>query len=181
MTSWAHAHAVLTGWAAPDPIQAQLQHDFVEHLERHPDGLDRGCAPAHITASALVVSPTRRQVLLLLHAKAGLWLQTGGHVEPHDATLAMAALREATEESGIGGLVLARADAPVRLDRHPAPCRPGAVKYHLDVQFLALASADAVAVGSAESYDIGWFDYGALPEPTDDALRALVNVAATML
>ncbi|MGH8827188.1 MAG: NUDIX hydrolase [Jiangellaceae bacterium] len=181
MTSWADAHAVLTSWAAPDPIQAQLRNDFVEYLERHPDGLDRGCAPAHITASALVVSPTRGQVLLLLHAKAGLWLQAGGHVEPDDATLAVAALREATEESGISGLELASAGTPVRLDRHRAPCRPGVVEHHLDVQYLAWAPTDAVAVRSAESRDIGWFDYGALPEPTDDALRALVNVAATML
>jgi 8-oxo-dGTP pyrophosphatase MutT (NUDIX family) len=158
-----------------------MRDDFVDHLDQHSDGLDRSCAPVHVTASALVVSPTRRQVLLLLHVKAGLWLQTGGHVEPHDATLAGAALREATEESGINGLVLARADAPVRLDRHRAPCRPGVVEHHLDVEYVALAPADAVAVGSAESYDIGWFDYGALPEPTDDALRALVDIAATML
>ena len=46
-----------------------------------------------------------------------MWLQMGGHCEPEDATLADAALREATEESGIDGLTLLPG-GPVRLDRH---------------------------------------------------------------
>ena len=58
-----------------------------------------------------------------------MWLQMGGHCEPEDATLAAAALREATEESGIAGLTLLPG-GPVRLDRHRsravrlAPGRP---------------------------------------------------------
>ena len=42
-------------------------------------------------------------MLLTLHRKVGRWLQLGGHCEPADTTLAGAALREATEESGLPG------------------------------------------------------------------------------
>jgi 8-oxo-dGTP pyrophosphatase MutT (NUDIX family) len=69
--------------------------------------------------------------------KARLWLQMGGHIETGDGTLVAAAMREATEESGTPGLQL-WSETPLALDRHPAPCASDA-RYHLDVQFLALA------------------------------------------
>ena len=100
----------------------------------------KACTDGHVTASALVIDPERGRVLLTLHRKLRMWLQMGGHCEPEDATLAAAALREATEESGIAGLTLLPG-GPVRLDRHPipAPCH-----WHLDVQYAALAPAGAV-------------------------------------
>ena len=86
------------------------------------------------------------------------------------------ALREATEESGIDGLLLIGA-APVRLDAHPAPCRPGRARRHLDVQFVAVAPPEARPRVSAESHDVRWFDVDALPSGTDASVRALVGAA----
>jgi len=98
-----HQDAVrsLQDWTAPDPEQDLLRRDYLDHLLERSDGMYRSCRPAHITASALVVDIERGRVLLTLHPKVGRWLQLGGHCEPEDATLAAAALREATEESGI--------------------------------------------------------------------------------
>ncbi|HSK27681.1 MAG TPA: NUDIX hydrolase [Jiangellales bacterium] len=175
MSLHADAVGVLEAWAAPDAGQEALRASFLAHLRAHPDGHLRTCRPAHVTASALVVDPGSGRVLLTLHPKAGLWLQTGGHCEPGDRSLAGAALREATEESGIAGLVLG--DGPVRLDRHPAPCAPGVVEQHLDVQYLAWSPTGAREQVSAESRELGWFAPDALPEPTDDAVRALVRAA----
>ncbi len=117
-----HAQAVqaLAGWTAPDQEQRGLRDLFLAHLHAHPDSLSRACEPGHITASTAVLDAPRRNVLLTLHPKVGRWLQLGGHCEPVDATLAAAALREATEESAIGGLVLL--DGPVNLDLHAVPC-----------------------------------------------------------
>jgi 8-oxo-dGTP pyrophosphatase MutT (NUDIX family) len=162
-----HADAVSTlrAWQAPDAAQDALRCDFLDHLSAHDDGVRRSCVPAHLTASALVMSEGRDEVLLVLHTKAGLWLQPGGHCEPEDPTLLDAALREATEETGIEGLALSA--APVRLDRHAAPCRPGAVDHHLDVQYLAIAPPQAIPRSSAETLAVAWFRCDDLPEPAD--------------
>lgn len=167
-----HADAVrvLSGWRPGDDGQEALRRGFLDHLTTHPDGMWRECVPGHLTASAAVLDATGERVLLTLHPKAKMWLQLGGHCEPGDVSLAGAALREATEESGISGLRLL--PGPVRVDRHRVWCHGGS--YHLDVQYAAVAPPGARATISDESDDLRWFGLDAVPEPADDALRGLV-------
>ncbi|QMW67328.1 NUDIX hydrolase [Mumia sp. ZJ1417] len=178
MSLHADAYGLLCGWTAPDAEQAALREAYVSHLAARPDAMQRSCLPHHLTASALVVSADGSQVLLTLHRKLRRWLQTGGHCEDTDTTLRGAALREATEESGIAGLVVD--PVPLRLDRHGLTCGGRQDAEHLDVQLLALAPADAVPAISEESLDLAWFPVDALPE-TDDSVRALVTAARTRL
>jgi 8-oxo-dGTP pyrophosphatase MutT (NUDIX family) len=176
-----HADAIrlLTAYTPADAHQQALRDNYLTHLRTHPNGTRRECLPDHLTASALVVDPANERVLLGLHAKAKLWLQMGGHIEADDATIAAAALREATEESGIVGLRL-WSELPLRLDRHPAPCSPDA-RYHLDVQFMAVAPPGAEPVLSPEQLDLRWCPYDELAEPTDGAVRRLVAAAKNAL
>jgi 8-oxo-dGTP pyrophosphatase MutT (NUDIX family) len=169
------ALSTLRRWVAPDERQERLRQEYVDHLDGHVDGLSRTDVPDHLTAGALVLSADHRRVLLTLHAKAREWFHLGGHCEPADSILAGAALREATEESGIDGLVLD--PEPVHLDRHDVGfCGPHEHVRHLDVRFLALAPADAVPSVSAESLDVRWWPVDALPTDAPD-MRRLVELA----
>ncbi|MDT0378055.1 NUDIX hydrolase [Streptomyces sp. DSM 42041] len=175
MSLHADAGRVLKEWGAPDAEQERLRLAYLDHLAAHPDGVWKACADAHVTASALVVDADGGRVLLTLHRKLRMWLQTGGHCEPEDTTLAQAALREATEESGITGLSLL-GDAPVRLDRHLTPCA-----WHLDVQYAVRAPRGAVAEVSEESLDLRWFRFAELADVTDASVQRLATATSRLL
>ncbi|MFJ1863290.1 NUDIX hydrolase [Streptomyces sp. NPDC088097] len=166
------ATLVLKAYAGRDDQQRELRDVYLEHLAAHPDGVYKPCRAGHVTGSALVIDPARGRVLLTLHKKLGKWLQMGGHCEPDDATLAAAALREAVEESGIASGLTLLDGGPVRLDRHPipAPCN-----WHLDVQYVALAPAGAVAEISEESLDLRWFSYEQVAEVADTSVVRLLE------
>ncbi|MFF3344141.1 NUDIX hydrolase [Streptomyces sp. NPDC002779] len=165
MTLHADAVQVLKTYAD----QQDLRQVYLDHLDRHSDGMWKDCKDGHITASALVIDPERERVLLTLHRKLRMWLQMGGHCERADDTLSGAALREATEESGIPSLRLLRS-TPVRLDRHRTPCA-----WHLDVQYAAIAPGGAVEAISDESLDLRWFAYDEVADVADDSVVRLLE------
>ena len=66
----------------------------LERLDWSVDLFDEEADPHHLTASAFVVS--RRGVILHLHRKLSIWVQTGGHVDAGESPAA-AALRETVE------------------------------------------------------------------------------------
>lgn len=115
---------------------------------------DRTTRPGHLTGSACVVSNDGRHVVLLLHAKLGRWLQPGGHADG-DMNLARVAWREATEETGIDGLLID--PEPIDLDVHEVRPPREDPHLHLDVRFLVVAPEGAMPESNEESHEIGWF------------------------
>ncbi|KAA2260930.1 NUDIX hydrolase [Solihabitans fulvus] len=168
--------SVLTDWRPPDASQESMRQAFLGFLAAREDGCRRSCEPGHVTASAVVLDANRDRVLLTLHPRVGRWLQLGGHCEPEDETLAGAALREATEESGIRGLRIE--PQPLHLDVHPITCSLGVPTRHFDVRFLVRAPVGAVPVRSAESIDLQWWSVDALPSNVD-TIPELVRLALT--
>jgi len=169
-----HADAVdvLAHWQAPDAEQEQLRLSHSEHLAEHPDGVWRSCFPAHLTAGALVLSHDRGHVLLNLHRKARRWFHFGGHLESADLTLAGAALREATEESGLRDLAVEA--EPLHLSRHGVDfCDPRGRVDHLDVRFLAVLGAQSEPMVSEESLDVRWWRVTRLPTEEPDMVKMI--------
>ncbi|MEV0678251.1 NUDIX hydrolase [Actinosynnema sp. NPDC050436] len=178
MSLHADATSVLTAWQPRDRGQDALRHAYLGFLAAREDGCRRACEPGHITASALVLDATGERTLLTLHPRVGRWLQLGGHCEPSDETLAGAALREATEESGIRGLRIE--PTPIHLDVHPITCSLGVPTRHFDVRFLVRAPVDAQPTRSAESVDLQWWPLDAMPSNVDD-LYPMIDAALTRL
>ncbi|WP_445169183.1 NUDIX hydrolase [Mycolicibacterium sp. Dal123E01] len=165
---------LLTEWDAPDVGQDSVRHAVVAFLNAREDACERACVPGHITASALVVSDSGDQVLLTLHPRLGRWVQLGGHCESADTDIVAAAMREATEESGIDGLRIDAALGAIHV--HALTCSLGLPTRHLDLQFIARAPEDAVIAISDESLDLRWWPVDALPDGIDASVAHLVAV-----
>jgi 8-oxo-dGTP pyrophosphatase MutT (NUDIX family) len=165
----------LTDWRAPDPAQDSLRQAVLAFVLGRDDACIRECVPGHITASALVLDDTGDQVLLTLHPRLGRWVQLGGHCEAVDEDIVAAALREATEESGVDGLTIAPELTAIHV--HALTCSLGVPTRHLDLQFVARAPSGARITLSDESDDLRWWPADALPDGADHALEYLVSRA----
>ncbi|NQX13253.1 NUDIX domain-containing protein [Microbacteriaceae bacterium VKM Ac-2855] len=171
----------MRAWAPVSAEQRELREEYLAFFEAHGDAaVRRDSGAEHVTASCFVFSPDLARILLCFHGKARFWVQLGGHIEPTDATLAAAALREAREEGGIPALTLL-SELPGDLDRHPLSSRFGRCSVHWDIGFAATAAADARPQVSDESEDVRWFDVDALPVGIAPQLdRRIANVLATL-
>jgi 8-oxo-dGTP pyrophosphatase MutT (NUDIX family) len=146
---------LLESWLPADESDESLRHTMLAFLDSAPLGCLRENVAGHITASSFVLSHDRTRVLLTLHPRVGKWIQLGGHCEESDDTVVEAALREATEESGIDGL---RIEPQLfSAHTHPITCSLGVPTRHLDLRFLVHAPEGAVPVRSDESDDLQWF------------------------
>lgn len=122
---------------------------------------ERDCYPAHLTASAVVVTPDFSRVLLTHHRKLKKWLQLGGHTDG-SFDVAETALRETTEESGLQNVRIYSwiADEPrpiLDLDAHLIPAGKEPEHWHYDVRYVVVAEDPDKIVMSDESLDLKWF------------------------
>ena len=142
--------------------------------------------PLHATASALIVHPPTRRVLLRHHARMGGWFQVGGHGDPGEADPWAIALREAAEETGLADL---HAATPA-LERRPVqvvvvsvPAAKGEPDHeHADLRYvLATDTPDAVRAEAPDA-PVRWFTFAEARAVVDeDNLRTFLDRAEAVL
>jgi 8-oxo-dGTP pyrophosphatase MutT (NUDIX family) len=170
---------MLDRYAARYPDEGGVAARIRALVAEHADCFERTCRPGHVTASAWVTTPDRDRFLLVHHRKLGRWLQPGGHMDGHP-DVAVAALREVREETGLADLRLAGKEmngelTPFDLDVHEIPARfdgAGALiedaHEHHDVRVLVIAAGRLALQVSDESHAVRWFTAEELPAATDE-------------
>lgn len=126
----------------------------------------------HITASAVVIDPNTRKILLVHHLASGKWMFPGGHVEENEAPHE-AAMREVLEETGVVASILTVSQylpdmqvqpRPWIVAEIPAPAKPArpgkpAEDAHSHIDFLYLATAvnpDPINALLSEVAEVCW-------------------------
>jgi predicted metal-dependent HD superfamily phosphohydrolase/8-oxo-dGTP pyrophosphatase MutT (NUDIX family) len=154
------------GDAPVDEREAASVRRVLDELPRLERPFDEHADPVHITGSALVVGA--RGVVLHKHRKLGIWLQPGGHVDEGE-TPAQAAVREATEETGLP--IELASDEIIHVDVHPGPNG----HTHFDVRYLCTAPDREPAPPPGESQEVFWFSWDEAIDRADDGLRGLLR------
>jgi len=132
-----------------------MWHDVTAFLKSCKFPFGKLCATGHITASAWIVDHREQSVLLTHHAKLNKWFQLGGHTEIGE-TIYEAAMREATEESGIKHLQYVNRNI-FDIDVHVIPEILGTPEHiHYDIRFLFIADSHEPLIVSSESHDVKW-------------------------
>lgn len=141
-------------------------------LETEPKALERESLSAHFTASAWVVSPDRKQVLMIYHNIYKSWSWMGGHADGESDLFAVA-MREVQEESGLETLTPVTRQ-PVSLEVLHVPGHEKRGKYvpchlHLNLTYLFEANPAApVRIKPDENSGVAWMDTEKLPEAVSE-------------
>jgi 8-oxo-dGTP pyrophosphatase MutT (NUDIX family) len=130
--------------------------------------------PGHAVGSALITTPDKRHVMLVLHAKLNRWLQAGGHAEQGETDPVVVARREALEE--VGCAFPPGAGRFCDIDIHVVPARRNEPEHlHFDFRYLFEAPLSAGRAAS-DALEARWFT---LPEATaldiDSGLRRMIG------
>ncbi|WP_421825941.1 NUDIX hydrolase [Larkinella sp.] len=135
--------------------EGTMLEQIIQFVKSHSDCFERHLAIGHVTGSAWIVSPDRRQVVLLHHAKLDRWFQPGGHADG-DPDLLGVALREAEEETGLHTIKVV-SPAIYDVDVHTIPASASEPEHlHYDIRFLLEATTDQPFVQTAETKGGRW-------------------------
>lgn len=157
------------------PYNEQEERDraiLLKWMESGCDILTRENETAHLTASAWVVSPDRKQVLMAYHNIYHSWAWLGGHADG-DADLCSVAVRKVKEESGIEEVKLL-SDQPFSLeilsvDGHVKRGKYVTAHLHLNVTYLMEADpVQEIRCKPDENSAVGWIPVEQIAEKSTE-------------
>lgn len=159
-----------------DPIdEGELKTKFkiIDFVNDNRDCFFRTNASGHVTGSCWLVDNNGQDVLLTHHKKLNKWVQLGGHADGNPNILDVA-MREAREESGIGGIVAI--DGRIfDVDIHHIPQHKDVgPHFHYDIRF-ALSAPHRIFDVSHESHALAWVSIEELASASNN--RSLKRMA----
>jgi 8-oxo-dGTP diphosphatase len=155
--------AVIASIAACDAVEAAHLADAAAWLGSGAELYRRvkpAIPPKHLVVYAAIFDPARQQIFLIRHRESGLWLPTGGHVDPGETPLA-AARRELIEETGAS--LLALTEHPLFLTVQETVGDPA--QRHTDVSLwygFAACVGECFEIAEDEADGGDWFDRASL-------------------
>ena len=177
--------AVVYGYVERHPDEREHLRPLLEQLDAGVPITDRSAYPGHLTCSALVVDDEGR-MLRIWHNVFGKWLQPGGHLEPTDANLVGASLRELAEETGVvlHATTLLGIDpspaGPLDIDVHAisANRNKGEPKhYHFDLRYAFGLPATAAARVTLQWEEVSGFQWTPIDEIRSPRIAAKLGTA----
>jgi 8-oxo-dGTP pyrophosphatase MutT (NUDIX family) len=138
-----------------EEAESSMLEQTIQFVKNNRDCFERHLAIGHVTGSAWIVSPDRREVVLLHHAKLDRWFQPGGHADG-DSDILRVALREAEEETGLQNIKVV-SPAIFDVDVHTIPANASEPEHlHYDIRFLLEASSDQPFIQTRETKAVRW-------------------------
>ncbi|MPY62905.1 NUDIX domain-containing protein [Streptomyces spongiae] len=123
----------------------------------------------HLVSYFVVLDEKRGELLLVAHRKAGLWLPTGGHVEPGEDPWA-AVVRECREELGITAVASSiTGERPFFL----TVTRTRGQGEHTDVSLWYVLNADADSITTYDQDEFGAIRWLTVGHVLDESLDVL--------
>jgi 8-oxo-dGTP pyrophosphatase MutT (NUDIX family) len=139
--------------------------------------------PMHVTASALILHPPTRRVLLRWHERQAAWMQVGGHGDPGERDPLEVALREGEEETGLRDLVAWPEPALQHVVIVPVPANEHEpAHHHADLRFFLATSHPDRASPERPTAPLRWLDVPSAVETTsEDNVRETIRRAGLLL
>lgn len=137
--------------------------------------------PLHVTASAVVVHPASRRVLLRWHQRQQAWLQVGGHGDPGETEPIEVALREGLEETGLPDLRPWPDASLVHAAVLPVPARGDDPAHeHADLRFVLATDLPDSARPEKPNAPLRWLPLEQAGKETEPNVReTLDRIAAS--
>lgn len=147
------------------PFNEQEEADkeiILNWLRKDIDILTRNNKDAHLTASAWVVSPDYKKILMVYHNIFQSWAWIGGHADG-DSDLLSVAIKEVKEESGVKHIKVLSPDIfsleVLCVDGHIKRGEYVSSHVHLNVTYLLTATpTDKLRIKPDENSGVEWVD-----------------------
>lgn len=146
------------------PYNEQEERDralILHMLQTQPDIFLRSNKAMHMTASAWIVNPDRKKVLMAYHNIYDSWSWLGGHADGEEDLLKVA-LKEAREESGLQNIAPVSEDIfsveVLTVDGHEKHGEYVSSHLHLNVTYLLCADEyEELIANPDENKAVVWF------------------------